>query len=167
MAGSKKTDLDKVVVRLWRHTLLRAAGAPDFVLKEGADLLNKAMKRVDPAKDHLSLSAKLFEHILEQTSQFYEPPFCLTCKKLEGCHRMEDGTRDCCGDYLIDSAAYETCKAQLFRAVNLLNGVFGFDASRMVVTLNGLLDAMKSYKPDSHAGSSTPGAGATGTSQTD
>jgi hypothetical protein len=144
MAAGSSKDIKLFVKRLWRHTCLRAAGAPDFVLKEGEVLVRKSMSGFDPDKNQHLIATALFDHILEHTSQFYEPPFCLTCKKITGCGRQEDGTCDCCGDYEMDVEAYDTCRAQLYRAVKLLDGDFGFDSMRMILALNGLLDAMKS-----------------------
>ena len=136
-------DINKYVTRLWRHTCLRAAGVPDFVLEESAEIVRQSSCGFDPIRDQEKISSCLFNHILEHTAQFYEPPFCLTCKNLADCPRQEDGSCDSCHGYQLDTEVYETCKDQLYRAVALLDGIYGFDANRMIIALNRLLDVLK------------------------
>lgn len=131
--------MNMLVRRLWRLSGLRAAGVPSRILRKEATLIRQAKIGLGSSTDKAAIRQALYAHILQHTYEHFEPPFCLTCTKLGSCEEQHAQ----CMKYEMDQAVYDICTNQLYRSIELLNGVFGFDSKQMTREMDSLLNTIK------------------------
>lgn len=123
------------ITRLWRHVCLKATGAPDRVLQESAKTLDSD-KGIHLTADS---SKALHQHILEKTKGLYSPPYCITCKNYADCELQDEQDGNCL-NFKLDSDILADFSDQVFKALEILEHEYGYNAAQTRVELKLLFE---------------------------